>query len=185
MKKIIRTMSLLICISSIANAEVTNVESFTKKNNLVPCDKEEILEAEFLSFNKALRDANRIGKDEYYFTTFYFSDGSEYAQPSSLECFIQGIDCNTMQRIRSVEISSKTIFEIIRNNSEITKGVRGFSLPMGYGHASATTTVGNLDIEVEAVAGKSSKLSRISENFSRNYFTDFARKYNATFYCRN
>ncbi len=185
MKKVTMSLSLFLCISGIAKASNQNFDSYIKRNQLVPCEREAILDAQYLSFNETLRDANRIGKKDYHNTTFYFSDGSETTSPSSLECFIQGIDsCSDMVRINSVKVPSKTLFEIIQNNSEFSQETTGFNAPMGYGHASITSTVGYLDIEVEAVAGKSSKLSKISEKLGGNYFEAFSRKYDATFYCR-
>ncbi|MEE3077890.1 MAG: hypothetical protein VX341_01035 [Bdellovibrionota bacterium] len=185
MKKTTLTLSLLFCISGITKAASQNFKSYIERNSLVPCDRQSILDAEFLSFNETLRDANRIGKEDYHNTTFYFSDGSEKTSPSSLECFIQGIDsCSDMARINSVKVPKKTLFEIIQNNSEFSQETTGFNAPMGYGHASVTSTVGYLDIDVEAVAGKNSKLSKISEKLGGNYFQAFSRKYDATFYCR-
>ncbi len=183
MNKKVTALFLLFSISGISKAGNPNFEQFIERNYLSPCEHEEILDAKYLSFNKSLSDANRIGKDDYYYTTFYFSDESENVKPSKLECFIQGIDCENMVRINSVSVPSKTLFEIVTNDSENRRELKSINAPMGYGHASVLANVGYLQIEVDAVAGKRSKLSKISEKVSGNYFGGFARKYDATFYC--
>ena len=160
------------------------VSEFVEMNSLKRCSEENVNAAEFLSFRKNLKNANLIGKEYLYNTTFYLSDGSESAEPNFIDCLFLGSDCKQQRRIVNIEIPSNALFEIINNNSNTATEKSSFSR-LGYGSGSVTSPSGYLDIDVQHVAGEESKLWKITEKFhGYNYYRSFANKYMVDYYCR-